>query len=148
MIHSTFSYFNKDFLMINLNTLPLVSFKSMNEVHIEEVHIINRLFENLNTQADFEIISQTLQNLLEHMQEHFSSEEKIMREFHYPSLQMHKADHDKVLNQARYAEMQWRNNKDEDELREYLEDDVVAWLDQHIKAMDTPMSDYVLELGK
>ena len=119
----------------------------MNEVHIEEVHIINRLFENLNTHSDFEIISQTLQNLLEHMQEHFSSEEKIMRELHYPSLQMHKADHDKVLNQARYAEMQWRNTKDVDELREYLEDDVVAWLDQHIKAMDTPMSDYVLEVS-
>jgi len=133
--------------MINLNALPLVSLRSMNEVHIEEVYIINRLFENLNTDSDFETISQTLQNLLEHMQEHFSSEEKIMRELHYPSLQMHKADHDKVLNQARYAEIQWRNSKDEDELREYLEGDVVAWLDQHIKAMDTPMSDYVLEVS-
>jgi len=130
--------------MINQKDLPLVSLDSMNETHFEEALVVNRLFENLNDQADSATITQSLQNLLEHMQEHFSGEEKLMRELHYPSLQMHKADHDKVLNQARYAEMQWRNKKDVDALREYLEDDVVAWLDQHIKAMDTPMADFVL----
>jgi len=56
---------------------------------------------------------------------------------------MHKADHDKVLNELRYVEMQWRNKKDKEALQEYLEDDVAVWLDQHIKAMDTPMADYI-----
>jgi len=57
---------------------------------------------------------------------------------------MHKADHDKVLNEARYAEMQWRNKKDVDALKEYLEAGIVTWLDQHIKAMDTPLADFLL----
>ncbi len=129
--------------MIIHDDIPLVSLQRMNKVHFEEVDIINTLMEELDNKADFEILSQSLEVLLKHMQEHFSSEELLMKEVHYPSLQMHKADHDKVLNQTRYAEMQWRNTRDTELLREHLEDDVIAWLDQHIKAMDTPMADYI-----
>ena len=131
--------------MIEKNNIPLVSLDTMNETHFEEVEIVNILFKQLEDKADFESISEIFYKLLIHMQEHFSTEEKLMRETQYPSLQMHKADHDKVLNQTRYAEMQWRNKKDEEALREFLENDIVAWLDQHIKAMDVPMSDFVLQ---
>ncbi len=56
---------------------------------------------------------------------------------------MHKADHDKVLNQARYTQMQWRNKKDIEALNEYLQEELTPWLDQHIKAMDIPMANFV-----
>ena len=129
--------------MIKQSALPLVSLDSMNDIHLEEIVILNRLLEQLNNKEKFELISESLEKLLEHMKEHFSSEETLMRESNYPSLQMHKADHDKVLNQTRYIEMEWRNRKDSEALREYLEDDVAMWLDQHIKAMDTPMADFI-----
>lgn len=132
--------------MIKKNDIPLVSLRSMNEVHFEEVDILNTLLEQLDSNAGFEILSESLQKLLEHMKEHFSSEERVMKDTHYPSFNMHKADHDKVLNEARYAEIQWRNKKDEDALREYLEGDVLVWLDQHIKAMDMPMAEYISNL--
>lgn len=134
--------------MIQKNDLPLVSLDSMNKTHFEEVAIINKLLEQLDNSADFKIVLETLEKLLEHMQEHFASEEKLMKDFQYPSINMHKADHGKVLNETRYAEMQWRNRKDEDALREYLEGDIVPWLDQHIKAMDVPMADYILQMRK
>ena len=51
-------------------------------------------------------------------------------------------------DEARYAEMEWRNRKDVEALREYLEDELVTWLDQHIKAMDTPMADFVSQFEK
>ena len=129
--------------MIEEKSIPQVSLESMNEVHLEEVLIINRLFEVLESDASFEMISENLDLLPEHIQEHFNGEEKMMKESQYPSLNMHKADHDKVLNQVRYAEMEWRNRKDKKALREFLEDDIVAWLDQHIKAMDVPMADFL-----
>jgi len=130
--------------MIKQSALPLVSLDSMNDIHLEEIVILNRLLEQLNNKENFELISESLEKLLEHMKEHFSSEETLMRESNYPSLQMHKADHDKVLNQTRYIEMEWRNRKDSEALIEYLEDDVAMWLDQHIKAMDTPMADFII----
>ena len=132
--------------MINQNDLALVTLQSMNETHFEEVAIINSLLAQIDIQADYDTLCITLDKLLAHMLQHFSGEEELMRNHHYPSLNMHKADHDKVLNQARYAEMQWRNKKDVEALKEYIEDDVVVWLDQHIKAMDTPMADYILQI--
>ncbi len=133
--------------MIKQSDIPLVSLKSMNETHFEEVVIINELLDQLDSQADFETLSKSLERFLEHMQEHFSGEEKLMQELHYPSLHLHKSDHDKVLNQTRYAEMMWRNKKDVEALREYMEEEIVPWLDQHIKAMDTPMADFISQLN-
>jgi len=134
--------------MIELNTIPLVHIDSMNETHLEEVEIINTLLSQLHSEADFDSISKIFEELLEHMQEHFATEEKMMKEAHYPSFNMHKADHDKVLNQARYAEMQWRNRKEVDALKEYIEEEVIPWLDQHIKAMDMPMADFILQVSE
>ena len=133
--------------MINQDDLPLVSYESMNETHFEEIAIINSLLEQINTQADYNTLSTTLEKLLHHMQQHFSSEEELMKSSHYPSLNMHKADHDKVLNQARYAEMEWRNKKDIEALNEYLKEELIPWLDQHIKAMDTPMADFISQFS-
>jgi len=129
--------------MIKQSDIPLVSQESMNETHFEEVVIINQLLDQLDAKADFETISQYFEKFLAHMQEHFSGEEKLMQEIQYPSFRLHQADHDKVLNQTRYAQMMWRNKKDVETLREYIEEDIVPWLDQHIKAMDTPMADFI-----
>jgi len=134
--------------MIEQSDIPLVSLDTMNSVHFEEVELLNTLLAQLDDKADFETLSQSMEKLLAHMKEHFSGEEKLMQEAQYPSFRMHKADHDKVLNEARYAEMEWRNRKDADALREYLEDELVAWLDQHIKAMDTPMADFLSQFEK
>lgn len=129
--------------MIELKNLPLVTLDSMNETHFEEVEIINSLLSQIDAKADYDTLCVTFDKLLQHMQEHFSGEEKLMKDAQYPSLNMHKADHDKVLNQARYAEMQWRNKKDIEALNEYLIEELIPWLDIHIKAMDTPMADFL-----
>ncbi len=134
--------------MIKRSDIPLVSLDTMNEVHFEEVEILNTLLAQLDSEADFETLSESMEKLLAHMQQHFASEERLMQEAQYPSFRMHKADHDKVLNEARYAEMEWRNRKDVEALREYLEEDVVPWLDQHIKAMDTPMAEFLSQFDK
>lgn len=134
-------------MIIKLNTIPLVSIESMNETHLEEVELINNLLAQLEAKSEFGTISKTFETLLEHIQQHFATEEKLMQEVQYPSLNMHKADHDKVLQEVRYAEMEWRNRKDVDALKEYIEEEIITWLDQHIKAMDTPMADFMSHLN-
>jgi len=130
-------------MIYNLNNPPLVSLDSMNVTHEEEIEIIKLFLEQIENSADNDLLSTTFEKLLQHMQQHFSGEETLMKEFHYPSLNMHQADHTKVLNQARYAEMEWRNKKDIEALSEYLQEELIPWLDQHIKAMDTPMADFI-----
>ena len=44
--------------------------------------------------------------------------------------------------------MVWRDRKDVDVLREYLEEEIAQWLNRHIKAMDTPMAEFVSQFDK
>jgi len=48
------------------------------------------------------------------------------------------------MNEARYAEMEWRDRKDVD----ILEEEIAQWLNQHIKAMDTQMAEFVSQFDK
>ena len=126
--------------MIKINKdFHKVSKESMNAMHEEEIKILEELLTTLDA-PHFE-------KLLAHMQKHFESEEKLMQESHYPSFRMHQAEHAKVLREARYLEMQIRNAQDSDSLLSYLEDEFSPWLDQHIKAMDLPLADYLVSMS-
>ena len=127
-------------------TLALVSIESMNTVHQEELALVHTLLQHL-AHDEVHLIATDLDTLLAHMQKHFEGEEERMKTCQYPSFRMHKTEHDKVLQESRYAEMEWRNRKDREALREYYEE-VLTWLDQHIKAMDRPMADFVSQFEK
>ena len=134
--------------MSQLTTIPLVSMESMNTVHHEEVLLIEKLLEQITGGEAHEVLSASFDAILTHMQEHFASEEKMMQEAQYPSFRMHKAEHDKILQETRYAEMEWRNRKSVADLQAYFEEDIITWLEQHIKAMDTPTADFLMQFEK
>ncbi len=129
--------------MIDKNTLPLVAIDKMNEIHFEEIEILNTLSQLIDTPDDSDAITKQIQVLITHMQEHFTYEEGMMKEESYPMYSIHQADHNKVLNETRYILMDWRSAKDIERLREYFQDELIAWLDQHIKAMDQPAAEFL-----
>jgi len=128
--------------MIDKDAIPLVGKDSMNDMHHEEVEIINTLWEYIEKE-DTKAIAKQLEVLLEHMQEHFSSEEELMKGKAYPMYSIHQSDHSKVLNEVRHVYMNWRNTKDINQVKDYLKNELTVWLDQHIKAMDMPLSDFL-----
>ncbi len=130
--------------MIDTNDIPLVSFNEINTVHIEEVELLNNLYVLLNNkQKDEKKILLRLNELLLHVREHFANEERLMKESYYPTLSMHKAEHGKIINEMQMQIMEFRNRKDYELLREYFEDEIPTWLNQHIKSMDIILADYL-----
>ena len=130
--------------MIDTNDIPLVSFNEINTVHIEEVELLNSLYVLLNDkQKDEKKILLRLNELLLHVREHFANEERLMKESYYPTLSMHKAEHGKIINEMQMQIMEFRNRKDYELLREYFEDEIPTWLNQHIKSMDIILADYL-----
>lgn len=131
--------------MIDEHDMPSVALESMNIVHLEEVEMIAALLHQLDENTGFDALSDSYEEILAHMQEHFSSEEKLMKEARFSSYRLHKGEHDKILNEARNVYMDWRNRKEDDRLREFFEEDISRWLVQHIKAMDTPMAQFLVD---
>jgi len=128
--------------MIDKTKLPLVKNETMNDIHVQEADIINKL-STLIEENNQDAITKQITKLVEHMQEHFSYEEDMMKDKSYPMYTIHQADHNKVLSETRYILMDWRSAKDVERLKEYFEEELPDWLDQHIKAMDTPMAEFI-----
>ena len=130
--------------MIDINNITLVSFDEINTVHIEEVKLLNKLYSLLQADDKEEKkILLTLNELLLHVREHFANEERLMKDSFYPTLSMHKAEHGKIINEMQMQIMLFRNRKDYELLREYFEEEIPTWLNQHIRSMDIILADYL-----
>ncbi|RXJ91571.1 hypothetical protein CRV01_00320 [Arcobacter sp. CECT 8983] len=130
-------------MLINKNDLPLVAEDFMNDVHYEDVDIINDLYEKLlkyietETKENKNIVIDAFQDWYDHTVSHFKGEEDKMLELNFPPYMMHKSEHEKCLEQMRQVLDYFIKNNDKEFLKSYLEIDLVNWLINHIQTMDT-----------
>lgn len=130
-------------MLLDIDALPLVEMEFMNEVHKEEAHRINALFEALLAYESEPTEENALQvdTLFEawytHTLSHFEGEEVKMRESGFPPYAMHKAEHDRVVAEIKSLLEAWRETREPKPLKIYLIEVLPRWLVTHIETMDT-----------
>ncbi len=130
-------------MLIDKNNLPLVAEDFMNDVHLEDVEIINELYEkvisykNNNNEENKKEVIAIYEKWYEHTINHFKGEEDKMIEMHFPPYMMHKGEHEKCLEDMKHVLENFSNTSDEEALIKYLEEDLINWLINHIQTMDT-----------
>lgn len=65
--------------------------------HKQLVDIFNELKEAVANSRALSILESTLSKLADHIANHFSSEEEVMRRIGYPSLDEHRQQHDMII---------------------------------------------------
>ncbi len=134
-------------MLISQEMVPQVSQKFMNDTHKEEVDIINALFEEIlafgNTNDNTEKIDTLYKEWIAHTIEHFTTEEIEMIEAEFPSFPIHKAEHDKVLQQMNDVFNAWERTREIKILQMYFMDVVPQWLISHISSMDAMTANYI-----
>lgn len=130
-------------MLISKEDMPLVAMDFMNDVHGEDIDIINSLYElilnyekNPNSE-NANLINKKYEEWFSHTVEHFKNEEIQMSEKNFPPYLFHKGEHDKVLSTMEEVFSQWKNTNDIGELKHYFKDVLPLWLVQHIQSMDT-----------
>lgn len=130
-------------MLINEKELPLVAMDSMNKTHLEDVIIINDLFDQILS-YEREANEQNKKNVVEkyqlwinHTVEHFSGEEKMMTEKRFPAYAFHKGEHDRILSLMSKHLENFEQTCDTKELKQYFIEELPIWLENHIKSMDT-----------
>jgi len=129
--------------MIEFANVPKVAFDEMNAVHAEEVEQLNRIEALLDADAPMEELAGALEALFEHTCAHFANEERLMREIGFPAYDMHKSEHDRVLNAFQLMMMDWRTRKDNATVKDYICSETPQWLQQHIATMDTVTAQFI-----
>lgn len=130
-------------MLIEKSDLPLVDMEFMNDVHFEDVDIINEIFELIlaygkevsdTTKTQ---LNQKYHEWISHTQDHFKGEEVLMVEKGFPPYTMHKSEHDRALAQMEQVFNEWQSSGDISVLKIYFIEYLPQWLVHHINTMDT-----------
>jgi hemerythrin len=133
--------------MIDKEKLPKVSKEAMNDVHEEEADLVNALLSTVDN-GEANEVTEALERLLEHMQAHFDYEEGMLKTKGFGMFDIHRSDHTRIMGETRMAYMNWRNFKDRDALKAFIEEDFIEWLNLHIQAMDSVAADFLMQHGE
>ena len=130
-------------MLINKQSMPLVAMEFMNEVHGEDVEIINHVFEliltyeNEPTESNKSNVNQKYREWVEHTVAHFRREEAMMIEKSFPPYPVHKGEHDNALLIMDGVFNAWQQEDDIQILKRYFVEELPRWLVTHIQTMDT-----------
>lgn len=122
--------------------LPMVAIPSMNDTHLEEMLIINKLDAAISD-SNVEVIAKTIDELLAHTIIHFSEEEKKMEEGQYPEYFTHKSEHDRHVEELKSLVKYFERTKDPKAIYAYSKGNLTPWRIHHIQTMDTEMATYL-----
>jgi hemerythrin len=114
----------------------MVAIPSMNDTHLEEILLINRL-DTAARENETETVGELLNALLEHTQMHFDDEEDRMEEALFPAFKMHKSEHDRHLHELRSIIKYFEKHQEPSAISAYIEGNLTPWLIHHIETMDT-----------
>jgi hemerythrin len=78
-----------------------VGLASLDDEHRQMIDAINETYRQLSEDADAVQIDECLGDIFSAISMHFALEENIMRKAHYAEYQVHKDDHENLLDQIR-----------------------------------------------
>lgn len=131
--------------MTTQEELPMVAIPSMNDTHLEEMLIINKL-DTAIANSDVGAISQLLDELLEHTTTHFMNEDNMMEKALYPAYHAHKSEHDRHLQELGSLINYFEKNKEPKAIYAYSKGNLTPWRIHHIETMDTMMALYLTQV--
>lgn len=102
----------------------------IDEEHKELLDIANRFYEHIEKGADVKTIRDTLNNLTKYAQDHFETEEKIMKTMLYPDVKAHAEIHVELLTDV--FELNAKFEKGDIHSKEDIGSFLTKWLVQHI----------------
>jgi len=127
-------------MRISIDDFTEVPYSPMQEVHLEEIEMMNAVYKLLEAvesdSGDRLLLTEKLDELLLHTREHFANEERLMREYNFPPYQMHKGSHDLFLADMEQMLMDWKSNHKIAPVGQFLRSELPSWMKQHIATMD------------
>lgn len=100
-----------------------------------------RLEENLEKDCASEVSAEVVDFLAEYVVEHFSTEEKLMKEIGYPEYSYHKSEHATFLD--KFYQIRSLLNQNDKLAKYYLHSVMANWLTHHIANEDQKLSPYL-----
>jgi hemerythrin len=132
--------------LLDVHRIPPVALSFMNDDHHLEACLLNELADALQrhrarpARAD---VLERLDALLAHTREHFAREELAMEQSGFPAYPVHKAEHDRVLDELQAEARAFRDAGDAAQLTKHVREAMPVWFLHHIQSMDLVTSRFL-----
>jgi hemerythrin len=122
-----------------------VGVKAIDEQHKKLIDLINTLYEAMRSGKGKEVLTKTIDSLIDYTKYHFDAEEKLMNSHGYPDVLPHKQEHKKLTDQVIQIQEKYRqgNAAVSVELSSFLKD----WLSSHILGTDKKYTKFFNDKG-
>lgn len=126
--------------LLTVEQVNRVAYDVMHHTHEEEIAMLNSI-DALGARFEAgegvgEALAQKLEAYVEHVIDHFDTEEQLMQVHGFPAYQMHKMEHDRVLQQFDEVYKAWKASDDLMIMVNFLRS-TPEWIINHIATMDT-----------
>jgi hemerythrin len=128
--------------VLEVSEIPQVAMDAMNDVHREELDIVN----NVNSAIlanDITQLTHWCQQWLEHTKAHFDRENSLMEKYDFPAYLCHHGEHVNALQDLESIINTWNDTHDLDALAVYVREAWPKWYVNHISTMDTVTSAFI-----
>lgn len=122
-------------MLIKPESIQKVGNLLIDTVHEEEIRVINELYDAL-VKKDIDKADKLMDEMLIDLEDHFTTEEELMREFEFFAYPMHKAEHDQMRKRFKEVYDKWKKEKNTQEVIHFLKDEFVIWLKSHVARWD------------
>ena len=123
-------------MLVNVSEVQKVANMFMNAIHEDEIELLNRLYDALKG-GNLDEADSLMDEFIQDVEEHFSTEEALMREAEFFAYPMHKQEHDMMRKEVERIHREWKETKDPSAVIKFLEEVFVPWLKLHVATMDS-----------
>jgi hemerythrin len=122
-----------------------VNIKKIDDQHKCLVELVNKLHDAMKAGKGNAVIGPILEDLLNYVSFHFTTEETYFKKFSYPEYAQHKKQHDDLTQKTKALNASYREGKLTItlEVMNFLKD----WLSTHILGSDKKYSAYLCSKG-
>lgn len=129
---------------MEMTPTDMVHVEQIDNQHIRLADDINLIYDSVMA-CDKKKTFHLLNELIEHLEEHFATEEKMMKEYRFPGYISHKLEHDRFYNQIlKTAE---KYGKDKEAFGSEQLKRIKVWFFNHIEINDKKCGEYFVERG-
>ncbi|MCU0835873.1 MAG: bacteriohemerythrin [Chromatiaceae bacterium] len=122
-----------------------VGIEEIDAQHQVLVGLVNEMHDAIQERRGSAVVNDVLGKLAEYTRIHFAVEESLMRIFHYPDYEAHKAEHEALI--AEVTDLQQKVAAGKTAIGFELMHFLKGWLTKHILASDMQYSPFFLEAG-
>ena len=133
--------------MITQDQLPMLAVPSMNDNHLEEMLLVQKL-DRVARENDIAEVTKVLAEYVEHSIKHFADEEKLMQDADFSDYFTHKAEHDRHIKELTALTKYFQKNQDPRAIYTHIQGGLSPWILHHIQTMDSAAAEFLKTVAK